>query len=252
MSTSSVYQSPPAVDITVAGGLPLTQGKVSLGSLGEFFRRYRVVTFGKHQGVPISEVPGDYLRWMVTNFDSPQWKLAAAVALTVRGESKLHLLCGSLECVMAGGATIPIGVVVGDLQSVLNEAVKAFGELAPPAKEETVPAYTGAVARDSDVDWTDQKSMVDNARKRVDQGDLLSCRSGVWETLTHRFGADIDFWVGDGKTKEEAGHEIMKEVLSLGRLEKTERISVITLKHLGLKWTFEVRNLVLIELEDQK
>jgi uncharacterized protein (DUF3820 family) len=46
-----------------------------------------MITFGKHCGKPIEELPTDYLQWMVVTLDDrPELVLAAKAELTARGE----------------------------------------------------------------------------------------------------------------------------------------------------------------------
>ena len=51
-----------------------------------------VLTFGKHKGSDLSEVPKDYLEWGVSKLDSPKWRKEFQNELDRRKNETQHLL----------------------------------------------------------------------------------------------------------------------------------------------------------------
>lgn len=221
--------------------------------LVELYRRYKVFTFGKYQGQNVAQVPSGYLEWLLGNFQARPWKLVAAIALVARGEAQLHRMPdGDIQCTTKSGMNENLGSL-DDAEIATTVMGMAEDQKNPVQTGEVEEVHPANYATYQKVDYTDSKSMVEYARRAMNDAtvDLLTnyWKSGPWETIVDKFGADLNSWVAEGKTREEAAREILREVLFLGKLEKTERIGVISLRHLGLRWTFEVRNLVLIELE---
>ncbi|MFM6155416.1 MAG: hypothetical protein ACKPE3_20870, partial [Sphaerospermopsis kisseleviana] len=50
-------------------------------------KRMTTITFGKHQGSDITEIPDDYLEWGSSNLTSPRWKTLFQTELNRRKQS---------------------------------------------------------------------------------------------------------------------------------------------------------------------
>ena len=196
-----------------------------------------ILTFGKYKSKEISEVPSDYLAWVVDSFDKTQWVNVAIREMIARGEADaipdLNDPSRGLAVRYQIGGTWKMRSVAFSMLAA--DASAPDMPMDPTTLPPSVQEFTGDVKSGYAMDMLRQEAKV--------RGPFRFEESAQRE-LSELFPNDLLVF---GMAMKHAEAEITREACIYGKLSRekwvTERVKCeVELSYLNRCWTFAVES----------